>query len=123
MIDKRKNFIFETNTIVNIEMDDLIKIGDCCGVYVLITKSGRTYVGSSQNIRKRIMNHRCNIEYLFDPIESVIIYVTEDIKSARSLAKTIITDIRPDLNIRYHDTTMDNNAKYAVRNLFKYSKN
>lgn len=123
MMDKQKNSILAINTIVNIGIDDVIKIGDYCGVYGLVTKSGRTYVGSSQNIRKRIVNHRGNTEYLFDPIESVIIYTTEDVKSARGLAKTIITDIRPDLNIRCHDTTTDNNTKYAVRNLFRYSKN
>ncbi len=123
MMYKQKNSILAENTIVNIDIDDLIKIGDYCGVYILVTKSGRTYVGSSQNIRKRVIHHRGNIEYLFDPIESVIIYVTEDVKSARGLAKIIITDIRPDLNIRYHDATMDKNTKYAVRNLFRYSKN
>lgn len=122
MINHQKKSILAVDTIVNITMDDLIKIEDCGGVYILITKSGRTYIGSSKNIRKRIVGHRGNAEFLFDLIESIIIYVTDNVESARILKKNLIMDMRPDINNIYYDT-MDNKTKYAIRNFFRYSRN
>jgi predicted GIY-YIG superfamily endonuclease len=115
--------VLQANTIVNIPMENLRKIEDCCGVYVFITRSGKTYIGSSQNIIKRIVNHRR--KYLFDLIEEIIICTTEDVESARKLEKTLIKNIKPDLNTLNYDPVY--NKKYTVINLFKvlfrYSKN
>lgn len=94
-----KKIVLPLNKMINISMENVGKIGDYCGVYVLITRSGKTYVGSSKNIRKRISVHRS--KYLFDQIYEIIIYITGDIESARKLKKIIIMDARPDLNTRY----------------------
>lgn len=52
------------NVPINIDIDDIRKLGYSCGVYVLITRSGRTYIGSSTNIKGRLSYHRSNIEYI-----------------------------------------------------------
>lgn len=110
------------NVAININIDDIWKIGYSCGVYVLITRSGRTYIGSSTNLRGRISNHRSNIEYIFDRIESVIIYATANIKDAKDLEIILIKEIKPDLNrIRYVGTIYG--AKDVIKNLFRHSIN
>ncbi len=96
---RHKKIVLPVDTTNNIPMDDVRKIEDCCGIYVLITRSGRTYIGSSMNIKRRIRNHRNNIEYLSDIIDTVVIYVTKDVESARKLEKTLIMETRPDINI------------------------
>lgn len=118
----KEDSMLPLNTIINVPIDNVRKMGDGCGIYVLITKLGRTYVGSSQNIKKRVSQHRGNIEYMFDPIESVIICATVDLKSARDLEKTLIIDIFPDLNTARYDNA-ERKMKRVIKNLFIYSAN
>lgn len=115
-----RKIVLPLNKAINISMENITKIGDYCGVYILFTRSGGTYVGNSKNIRKRILFHRS--KYLFDQIDEIIIYITEDIESARKLKKIVIMDVRPDLNNRYYNYIMDNSVRYVV-NLFRNSKN
>lgn len=110
------------NTIISVHINEIKNIGYGCGVYVLITKSGRIYIGSSRNVKNRIYQHRREQEYQFDSIESVIICTTENIRAAVHLEITLIRDIKPDINIRRYDG-IDCRIKHAVKNLFLYSKN
>lgn len=110
------------DTLVDVDIGDISKIGYCCGVYVLITRSGRMYIGSSIDIKNRLSRHRSDQEYIFDPIESVIVYVTENIGDAKYLEMNLIRETKPDLNrIRYTNTVY--NIKDVIKNLFIYSAN
>lgn len=108
------------NTMVNVHIDDIRKIGYGCGVYVLITRSGETYVGSSINIKRRVSHHRNNRE--LGRIESVIIFATANIREAKDLEMTIIKEIKPDLN-RYLYTSTVYKLKDVIRSFFRYSMN
>ncbi len=122
--DKDRRNGLPVNTIVNIQIDDMMKIGHTCGAYVLITKSGRTYVGCSTDIKKRVSHHRTNREYYQDGIESVIVCATENIKDARRLEIILIHDIEPDINtMRYPGKNTKGKMRLMIRGLFVHSRN
>lgn len=111
-----------TDTLANVDIDDISKIGYCCGIYVLITRSGGTYIGSSTNIKRRLSKHRTSREYILDPIESVIIYVTANIRDAKYLEMNLIREAKPDLNRMLYTSTVYN-IKDVMKNLLMYSTN
>ncbi len=42
----------------NISAEELDKIQNCCGAYVITVKSGERYVGSSKTVRTRVQSHK-----------------------------------------------------------------
>lgn len=108
------------NTMVNIHIDDIWKLGHGCGVYVLINKLGEAYVGSSKNIKNRLSSHRSNQN--FGQLEFATIFATVDMKEARDIEAFLIKEMQPDLN-RYKYTDPHTILKYTIRNLLRYSRN
>lgn len=70
-------------------------IPDHCGVYMITTKSGKRYIGSSVNIYNRIKYHMANRD---EQIITVDIYLTEDESDARDLEHWFLYMLRPELN-------------------------
>jgi len=67
-------------------------IPDGCGIYLFNTDLGH-YIGSSLNIKERIMKHR----YKYD-IKSVNVYLTDKLCDARIIENELILRCRPELN-------------------------
>lgn len=70
-----------------------------CGVYMLILADGKRYIGSSNDICQRILNHN-NSKRFNCKIIAANVYITSDIFSARILELILIRDMKPELNIR-----------------------
>ncbi len=119
-IRHKERIILQIDTIVNIQINDIRRLGHNCGVYILINRSGELYIGSSTNIKNRLKSHRNNRN--FGQLESIIIIATENIEKAKDLEITLIKEMKPDLNKQLYNH-LDYKLKYVIRNLFKYSKN
>lgn len=63
-----------------------------CGAYMIITKSGKRYIGSSENLRKRLFSHNNK------DIKYIELYITDTVECARSLESDLILDLKPELN-------------------------
>lgn len=70
-------------------------VPDHCGAYIITTKSGRRYIGSSVNIHNRIKYHITNRE---EQIINVNVYLTDDETDARNLERYLLYKFRPELN-------------------------
>lgn len=69
------------------------------GVYVITTKSGQRYVGSSNDICKRVMSHNSEKgPNITEPIKSVCCYETEHKMDAPILEYSYIRKLKPELN-------------------------
>jgi len=69
------------------------------GVYVITTESGKQYVGSSNDICKRITSHNSQKgPNITEPIKSVCCYETEHNMDARILEYWYIGKLKPELN-------------------------
>lgn len=80
-------------------------IPEHCGVYIITTKSGKRYVGSSKNILKRLYHHVSidNIregKHIKEPITSISVYLTDDERGARLLEHWFMLELDPELNYR-----------------------
>lgn len=79
-------------------------IPEHCGAYIITTKSGKRYVGSSTNIFERM---RCHVyigdirrgKYIKEAIMSIGVYLTENYKDARVLERWLIYGLDPELNL------------------------
>ncbi len=83
----------------NISNTNLTSVPVSCGVYIITTKSGRIYIGSSSNIYKRVMRHNIYTD-AGESIVSVNIYVTNDKYDAFLLERRLIWELNPELNIQ-----------------------
>lgn len=72
------------------------KVPDHCGVYIITTKSGKRYIGSSVNLRRRAMSCIKNIGR--DDVASLGAYLTENEKDARILERWFLFSSKPELN-------------------------
>jgi len=89
-----------TKAIKDICEKNFSKIPNCCGAYVIKTKSNKLYVGSSKTIRSRIMQHRVYNDPNFssENIHSSCYYATNNHVDARILEYWLIREINPELN-------------------------
>lgn len=71
-------------------------VPDHCGAYIITTKSGRRYIGSSVNIYNRIKYHVTNRE---EQIINVSVYLTDDEIDARNIERYLLYKFRPELNV------------------------
>lgn len=69
------------------------------GVYILKNKNKQRYIGSSENIRKRLMNHR--ISRLYGPIINIVLYKTNTYTEALYVEGKMVAKLRPELNRAY----------------------
>lgn len=100
------------------------KIPKYPGIYIIITESGKKYLGSTKNLHRRIVDQHTkgNGTSITDTIVSISIYATDDKKvddnkvnyavcDALFLEKKLIKLLRPGLNIvgkpRYFDGTYE----------------
>jgi len=84
----------------NISAEELDKVQNCCGAYIITVKSGERYVGSSKTLRTRIQSHRVyndpNIKG--KPMKSVTVYLTKTHMDARIIEYYLIKELNPELN-------------------------
>ena len=89
--------------ILEIQIEDYIHLPQCCGAYVITTKSGYLYVGSSRNVRRRIVEHikqqvTRQSSSIIEPIEKIRVYVVETPFDARILEFWLMKELKPRLN-------------------------
>lgn len=105
----------------NINDINPLTIPDHCGVYIIITESGKRYVGSSTNIYRRIMFHKCNAKFkpFKEPIKSVSVYLVEEEAHARILEKLFIYRLKPELNGQglFKTVTLDDNTYENIKKI------
>lgn len=83
-------------------------VPDYCGAYIITTKLGKSYVGSSKRLYTRLMSHIYSNIHTIEPIESVSFYFTKDHIDSRILEYVLIRELRPELNIDTLDRNKDN---------------
>lgn len=87
-----------TNVIDVVKNANLFDL-NCCGVYILIFTNEEKYIGSSNDICQRILNHN-NSKRFKNKIIAADVYITPNIYFARMLELILIRDMKPELNIR-----------------------
>lgn len=73
-------------------------ISNRCGVYIIYFKSGKIYIGSTSNVKRRIYQHLCS--YRCDNIQSVSVIIMENIYDTLKLEYKLIKTFDP--NILYN---------------------
>lgn len=84
----------------HVPADDLSRIPNAPGAYVIRVDSGRRYVGSSNTARARVQAHRvADDPSVREPIRSACCYLTRGHMDARILEHWLIREIGPELNL------------------------
>ena len=89
-------------------MYNVEKIPDRCGTYIILFESGKRYIGSSCNIRKRIYVHiRYFRDFRCDSACSVFVCLTNNRKESLELEREYIRCSDPNIlyNINFVRTT------------------
>lgn len=83
-----------------VRVDELRRIPNAFGAYVIEVVSGEIYVGSSNTVRARVQAHRVeNDPNIREPIRSVCCYLTPEHMDARILEQWLIREVGPELNL------------------------
>lgn len=81
-------------------INEINKIPDSCGIYILTTKNGKIYIGRSAKIMHRIRGHMRWISP-DNPIVLISIYITKNIEQAIFKERQMIIELKPELNKNY----------------------
>lgn len=94
-----------TSTIENVPIDKISDIPDCCGAYVITVESGKTYVGTSKNVRTRIPQHESEkaTDFPGEKMDKASAYLTKNLYDADILEQWLIRELKPELNKRHQD--------------------
>jgi len=92
--------------LLEIQVEDYINIPQCCGAYVITTKSGYIYIGSSRNVRRRIVEHiKQQVTHqspsIIEPIEKIRVYIVETPFDARIVEFWLMKELKPQLNTEF----------------------
>lgn len=74
-----------------------VNIPQCCGAYVITTKSGYLYIGSSRNVYRRIKQQVIR-SGMIEPIEKIRVYIVETPFDAKILEYWLMKELKPQLN-------------------------
>lgn len=95
---------------IDVVIDGMIKDDDHTlrrsGAYIVTTESGHIYIGSTKNLRVRLQDHvnkqmkHCHTN-IFEPIKSVVVYVTDNPIDAKILEYWLIKQLKPQLNFEF----------------------
>lgn len=92
-----KTFSAEIRTTViddiYINSKDTLNIPNKCGAYILYHTSGKRYIGSTDNLKKRILSHEKR-----NGVDKVCIYITDNYIDAIILEYMLIKEYEPELN-------------------------